>query len=230
MNTACQAACYNGHGVIRQMNKFHSYPLGPLQTNCYIAEADTGECLIFDPGEEAGKLADEIEKLQLRPVAIYLTHAHFDHIGAVEAIRTRFGIPVHLHPEEQEWLTDPLLNGSGRYADLPDIRTAAPDRLIEEDSERTEGPFRFRTLHVPGHSPGSVAFYFEREGTLVGGDALFRMSIGRTDLPGGDHETLLNSIREKLLTLPADTTVLPGHMGPTTIGEEKRMNPFLSGM
>ena len=212
------------------MIKFHTYPLGPLQTNCYIAEADNGECLIFDPGEEAGKVIGEIEKLQLRPAAIYLTHAHFDHIGAVEAIRTRYGIPVHLHLEEQEWLGDPMLNGSGRYADLPDIRTTKPDRLIREDGDREEGPFRFKMLHVPGHSPGSVAFYFEQEGTVIGGDALFRMSIGRTDLPGGDHETLLNSIREKLLALPDKTTVLPGHMGPTTIGDEKGMNPFLSGM
>lgn len=211
------------------MIRFHRYPLGPLQTNCYIAEADNGKCLIFDPGEEAGKLIGEIGKLQLRPAAIYLTHAHFDHIGAVEEVRTRYGIPVHLHQEEKEWLGDPMLNGSGRYSDLPDIRTSEPDRLIGQDGGQTEGPFRFRTFHVPGHSPGSVAFYFEEEGTLVGGDALFRMSIGRTDLPGGDHETLLNSIRGKLLVLPDDTTVLPGHMGPTTIGDEKQMNPFLSG-
>lgn len=228
MNTG-NPPCYNGLGVNRQMIKFHRYPLGPLQTNCYIAEAETGECLIFDPGEEAAKVAGEIEKLNLRPTAIYLTHAHFDHIGAVEELRTRYGIPVHLHSAEQEWLSDPMLNGSGRYADLPDIRTDAPDRLIGEDGPRTDGHFEFSTFHVPGHSPGSVAFYFEREGVLVGGDALFRMSIGRTDLPGGDHETLLSSIREKLFALPDGTEVLPGHMDPTSIGDEKRLNPFLRG-
>lgn len=208
------------------MIKFHSYPLGPLQTNCYVAEAPNGECLIFDPGEEAEKIAGEMQRLHMKPVAIYLTHAHFDHIGAVEALRTHYSVPVYLHPSEQEWLGEPGLNGSGKYAEIPDVRTSPPDYLIDGDGEREHGPFRFSTFHVPGHSPGSVAFYFENEQTLIGGDALFRMSIGRTDLPGGNHEELLSSIRDQLFTLPEETVVLPGHMGPTTIGDEKRLNPF----
>ncbi|MET3574770.1 MBL fold metallo-hydrolase [Bhargavaea ullalensis] len=211
------------------MIKFHAIALGPVQANCYIAEAENGECLIFDPGGEPERLIGELGKMGLRPSAVYLTHAHFDHIGALEGIRDEYGIPAHLHEEEKAWLSDPMQNGSGRYPGLPQIRMAGPEGVLSGEQEHEAGPFRFRTLHVPGHSPGSVAYYFPDEGVAVAGDALFKGSIGRTDLPGGDHGKLIRSIHDKLLTLPEETVVLPGHGGPTTIGDEMASNPFLNG-
>ena len=211
------------------MINFHALPLGPVQANCYIAEGEGGDCLVFDPGGEPDRLRAELGRLGLRPLAVYLTHAHFDHIGALDALRAEYGMPVHLHGQERDWLSEPMLNGSGRYPALPQVRIPGPDFLIEKEEERTEGPFRFSMLHVPGHSPGSVAFHFPDEGVVVAGDALFQGSIGRTDLPGGDHPLLIRSIHDKLLSLPEETVVLPGHGGPTTIGDEMASNPFLNG-
>ncbi|BAQ11366.1 metallo-beta-lactamase superfamily protein [Bacillus sp. OxB-1] len=210
------------------MLKIHTYPLGPIQTNCYIIEEPGGQCLIVDPGEEAGRIIQAIEGAELKPIAILLTHAHFDHIGAVDAVRDHFGIPVHIHSAEQEWLSNPNLNGSSRYPGLPAVRNREAEHLLAE-GELELGPFAMDVRHTPGHSPGSVSFIFEGAGFAVVGDTLFRQSIGRTDLQGGDAATLLASIHDKLLTLDDDCIIYPGHGPATTPDYEKDANPFLNG-
>ncbi|MGG0667616.1 MBL fold metallo-hydrolase [Sporosarcina koreensis] len=210
------------------MLEIRTYPLGPIQTNCYLILNCDGECLVIDPGEEGDRIIAEIEKLNGKPLAILLTHAHFDHIGAVDQVRDHFDIPCHIHEAEHEWLENPHLNGSSRYPGLPLVKNKAADHFLQE-GELKIGSFRVDVRHTPGHSPGSVSFIFKEAHLAVVGDTLFRGSIGRTDLPGGSTETLLQSIHDKLLTLDEEFTVYPGHGPSTTPEEEKDMNPFLNG-
>jgi hydroxyacylglutathione hydrolase len=203
-------------------------PLGPLQTNCYILANADKKCLIVDPGEEGKKLITHLEQRKLKPQAVLLTHAHFDHIGAVDDIRDRYKIPVYLHHKEKNWLVDPALNGSKAFMMGP-IAVKQADHLITSEGKMEVGDFAFEVFDTPGHSPGSVSFYFKDVGIVVSGDALFQGSIGRTDLPGGSHEVLIKNIHNKLLTLPEDSLVLPGHGPTTTIESEMDTNPFLNG-
>ena len=168
------------------MLKVNTYPLGPIQTNCYIISDESGNCLIMDPGEESGRIINKVKSKELTPVAILLTHAHFDHIGAVDSIRDRYNIPVYIHEEEQDWLSDPRLNGSAKYPGLPDIRTRKADKLISDEGMMTVGPFEFEVRHTPGHSPGSVSYIFGPSRFAIVGDTLFQQGVGRTDLPGGN--------------------------------------------
>lgn len=209
--------------------KWKRIPLGPLQTNCYCLWNDKKECIIFDPGEEAGKLINWITANQLKPQAILLTHAHFDHIGAVDKVRERFSIPLYVHQKEAKWLLDPSLNGSQRFgmSDLISLKPA--DYILSNERSLTVSGFSFKLFETPGHSPGSISYYFAEEHVVFSGDTLFMGSIGRTDLPGGNHEELLKSIHENLLTLPEDTVVLSGHGPETTIMDEMDSNPFLNG-
>ncbi|ARJ37423.1 MBL fold metallo-hydrolase [Sporosarcina sp. P21c] len=209
--------------------RIHIHPLGPIQTNCYIVEDEKKNCLVFDPGEDGEALLSELRKLSLKPVAILLTHAHFDHIGAVEKIRTAFDIPVYLHVAEKKWLANPELNGSAKYPVLPDVICNPADVLLHDEKHLEVGTFKMETRHVPGHSPGSVCYIFEDEGFAIVGDTLFQGSVGRTDLPGGDTETLLKAIHEQLLTLDDEMLLYPGHGPATTPGVEKDQNPYLHG-
>lgn len=209
--------------------KWFRVPLGPLQTNCYILSEQDGTCLIIDPGEEGSKLHNWLKEKKVTPKAILLTHAHFDHIGAVDFIRDMYQIPVYIHAKEAKWLTDPALNGSQRFMGIQPIKVKEADVLIKKEEKLEIGLFHFQVLETPGHSPGSISFYFENERMVVSGDALFQQSIGRTDLPGGNHEQLIQSIHKKLLTLPIDTLVLSGHGPETIIEDEMDSNPFLNG-
>ncbi|MFE8695450.1 MBL fold metallo-hydrolase [Cytobacillus sp. FJAT-53684] len=209
--------------------EWHQLPLGPLQTNCYILSKEDNTCLIFDPGEESGKLRRFIEQKQLKPLAIILTHAHFDHIGAVDDTRDEYNIPVYIHEKEADWLLDPALNGSHFFEMGKLVRGKPADHFITDEKELKVGDFSFQIFETPGHSPGSLSFYFKDAGLVISGDALFSGSIGRTDLPGGNQDQLLRSIHEQLLTLPEETIVLPGHGPATTIGQEMDSNPFLNG-
>ncbi|ANU19303.1 hypothetical protein BBI15_03300 [Planococcus plakortidis] len=209
------------------MLKIDRLELGPVQANCYIVSGDAKQCLIFDPGEEAGKIQELLKRKQLTPLAILLTHAHFDHIGAVDELREVYGIPVYLHYKERDFLGLPNLNGSGKYAALPDYRVAEADKLITEERSLEIGPFKMELYHTPGHSPGSVSFYFPHDRFAIVGDTLFAGSIGRTDLAEGSEQVLLKSIRESLLTLPDETFLFPGHGPETTPIQEKHHNPFL---
>lgn len=204
-------------------------PLGPLQTNCYLLTGSNNSCLIIDPGEEGKKLINHLQKRKLKPQAIILTHAHFDHIGAVDAVRDHYQIPVYIHEKESKWLMDPALNGSQFFMLGQQIRAKQADNHITSETELIVGDFHFQILETPGHSPGSISLYFKDAGIVAAGDALFQGSIGRTDLPGGNHEQLLTSIHKKLLVLPEETQVLPGHGDVTTIGDEMDHNPFLNG-
>ncbi|MDF2038602.1 MBL fold metallo-hydrolase [Cytobacillus oceanisediminis] len=209
--------------------EWNQIPLGPLQTNCYVLSNENKDCLIFDPGEESGKLSGIIEQKGLNPLAVILTHAHFDHIGAVDEIRDAFSIPVYIHEKEAAWLPDPALNGSHLFKIGKLIKARAADHIITGEQELSIGEFNLKILETPGHSPGSISLYFKDADFVVAGDALFSGSIGRTDLPGGNHQQLLESIHNKLLTLPEETEVLPGHGPVTTIGQEMDSNPFLNG-
>ncbi|WP_026674873.1 MBL fold metallo-hydrolase [Alkalihalobacterium bogoriense] len=207
----------------------HQIPLGPLQTNCYVLSNDKGEAVIFDPGGNAEQLQNFLTEQQYTPVAILLTHAHFDHIGAVDFIREKWDIPVYLHENEKGWLSDPAQNGSMYFMGDEEVKMKEASHLVVKEEPITVGPFTFTVFFTPGHSPGSISYYFEKENIVFSGDALFSGSIGRTDLPGGNHEQLLQSIHSKLLELPEETVVASGHGPTTTIGNEMDSNPFLSG-
>ncbi|SFE30358.1 MBL fold metallo-hydrolase [Alteribacillus iranensis] len=204
-------------------------PLGPLQTNCYVLYNHQREAVIFDPGGDAGVLERWLQDNEITPVAILLTHAHFDHIGAVDDIKRTYNVDVYLHKNEEDWLGDPEKNGSARFLGGSSITIDKANHLLSGETVLSVGSFQFTMYETPGHSPGSISFYHQESSTVFSGDALFFGGIGRTDLPGGDHQLLLNSIHEKLLQLPEDTVVACGHGPTTTIGNEMDSNPFLHG-
>src|SRR5699024_3299348 len=201
--------------------------LGPVQTNYYCIEDEAKNCLIIDPGEEAHRIIEEVERKGLTPEAILLTHGHFDHIGAVDAVRDHFKIPVYIHELEADTLVDPEANGSTRYPMLPRVENRPADYFFKKEGEMTVGSFSFDVHHTPGHSIGSVSLIFKQDGFAIVGDTLFYGSIGRTDLPGGDMETLLHAIHTKLLTLDDQYTIYPGHGPAPTLLNENDRNPFL---
>ncbi|XXM73755.1 MBL fold metallo-hydrolase [Lysinibacillus sphaericus] len=207
--------------------KWKQIPLGPLQTNCYVLWNDENKCLIVDPGAEGEKLVSWLNENNLKPLAILLTHAHFDHIGAVDTIRDTYDIPVYIDEKESDWLTDPGLNGSGLFG-MGQIQAGPPERIITSESTLNIDDFTLRVFKTPGHSPGSLSYYVQSEGIVFAGDTLFMGSIGRSDLPGGSHQELLSSIHDHLLTLPEETEVLPGHGPATSVGNEMDGNPFLN--
>lgn len=201
-----------------------SMSLGPLGTNCYIIDNQT-DALIVDPGGEPEKIIEYLQKEQLNPLAILLTHAHFDHIGAVDPLRRHFHIDVYLHEAEAGWLSDPSLNRSFAFT-RKTVKTNKPDHFLKEGKMNLSA-FMFEIIHTPGHSPGSVTFIFSKENFIVSGDVLFRQGVGRTDLPGGSWNELENSIRQKIYTLPDNFKVYPGHGVSTSIGQEKIDNPYV---
>lgn len=199
-------------------------PNGQFVQNCYLlGDEDTGEAVVVDPGEEAERFLAELARRRWRVTGIWVTHAHLDHILGVGAVKAATGAPIVLHPADR-----------GLYQQLPQqaewmgLRVSPappPDREFQAGGEVAVGRHRFTVRHTPGHSPGSVSLV--GSGLVLTGDALFAGSIGRTDLPNGDYDTLIGSIRRELLTLDDHTRVLAGHGPETTIGQERRTNPFL---
>ncbi|EOL43271.1 MBL fold metallo-hydrolase [Enterococcus caccae] len=208
------------------MLKIERIQTGVIQENCYLIYNETN-LLIIDPGAEADKIAAFIKKTGKKPIAILLTHTHYDHIGAVEDLRHLYTIPVYVSPLEQEWLSNPVFNlsGLGRHNDIADI-IVQPAEVEFELTEYDLGGIKFSVLPTPGHSIGSVSLVFDD--FVVTGDALFRGSIGRTDLHTGDMQQLLHSINTYLFTLPDEFPAYPGHGDATTIEHEKKTNPFFN--
>lgn len=202
------------------------WTVGPFAENTYLlACTASGKAALIDPGDKPDLLWDAITSRGLTLDLILLTHAHLDHVGALTPIRERSGAPVLLHPDD-DWL---LAEAHRHWASFGrSIAPIAPaERQLAHGEVITLGELQLTVLHTPGHTPGSVCFYLERQQVLIGGDTLFHRSVGRTDLPGGNSRTLVHSIREQLWPLPDATQVLPGHGEPTTIGEERLENPFV---
>mgnify|MGYP001381306719 CR=1 FL=1 len=199
--------------------------LGPIGTNCYIISKND-HCLIVDPGGDAHLINEYLAEQGVKPEAILLTHAHYDHIGAVDELRKQYQLDVYLHEREQEWLENPQLNRSFYAFGASGAITTTPPEKIVEPGTLSIGPFTMKVVHTPGHSPGSVTYIFDEERFVVSGDVLFYQGIGRTDLPEGSIEQLANSIAHELYVLPDDFQVYPGHGPSTTIGDEKITNPF----
>ncbi len=202
--------------------------VGPFQENCYIVgDEDSGVGALVDPGDEAVRIALAAERTNLEIASIIVTHAHIDHVGAVAALVDEYACPILMHAEAETMLgqlpTQAVMMGL-RFGKVPVV-----DRHVEDGEVLEVGRLRLRSLYTPGHAPGHLAFYIEDEGIVLSGDALFAGSVGRVDLPGGSMEALMQSIEKRLLTLPHETTVYPGHGPATTIGEERAHNPFLGG-
>jgi len=199
---------------------------GMFQENCFIvADPGTGDSVLVDPGEEAELFLRRIEHERFSLRAVWLTHAHLDHIMGVQAVIDHTEVPIYLHPADRP-LYDHV-ESQGQWLGVGSVPVPPPDHELNHGDRLAIGGCSFEVRHVPGHSPGGVAFV--GNGVVLSGDALFAGSIGRTDLPGGDTATLLASIREQLLTLPDDTIVYSGHGPETTIGTERSTNPFLTG-
>ena len=209
----------------------HTFTFNPFQENTFVLSDETGECIIVDPGcyepHEREELESFISSRGLKPVRLVNTHCHIDHVLGNRFVQDTYNLQLEL-----SMLEIPLLNAVAEYGSQFGIHCEAskePFAFLAEGEAVTFGTTSLALLHTPGHSPGGMCLYHEKEKVIVAGDVLFQMSIGRTDLPGGDYDTLIASIREKLFVLPDDVTVYPGHGPSTTIGYEKQHNPFLAG-
>lgn len=197
--------------------------VGMIQANCYLlGDEASGEAVVIDPGGDTPVVLRALAARKLKPVAIVATHGHFDHVEGLGPLKAATGAPILLHRDDL-----PLVQGMRTQAALFGIKVGdapPPDRFIDEGDQIRFGAHALKVLHTPGHSRGSVCLAADR-GVFVG-DLLFAGSIGRTDLAGGDYDTLIDSVRTKIFSLPDDTRVYPGHGPTTTVGVEKRMNPF----
>jgi hydroxyacylglutathione hydrolase len=201
--------------------------VGPVQENTWIARQDgSDKALLIDPGDEPQKLLAALDELQTTPEAILITHCHFDHVGAVKAMAEATGAPVYCPAGEVFMLED--IN-SFAFPGLT-FENYTPEHTVKDGDKLQLAGFEIDVIGTPGHSPDHVTYSIAADKAIFSGDVLFQGSIGRTDLPGCDHDTLMASIAKLLDTLPDDTGVLPGHMDPTTLGQERRSNPFLQAL
>lgn len=210
------------------MLSIKAFTFNPFQENTYLLINENKQCWIIDPGmygnDEEQQMFKFIDDNNLKPQQIINTHTHLDHIFGIDALKQKYNIPFGMHRDDL-----PVLQNAGGSAMMFGFQFGAaptPDFFIETGKLQL-GNDEVEVRLAPGHSPGSICFYSEPDALVIAGDVLFQRSIGRTDLPGGDHDTLIESIRKQLFTLPAETLVLSGHGSPTTIGEEQEFNPFL---
>lgn len=205
--------------------KFQTFPTGPLEVNCYIlGSEESGNAVVVDPGGDADKILELLQAQRLTVKWVINTHGHFDHIGGNRGLIEKTGAELMIHADDA-----PLLQNAEEHAALFGLTvelSPQPDRLLEHGDILELDDLRFQVIHTPGHSPGGVCLRIED--IIIVGDTLFAGSVGRTDLPGGDHDQLISNIRERLLVLPESTRVCPGHGPMTTIRQESQFNPFLS--
>ena len=212
------------------MLSYKIFTFNPVAENTYVLYNEAKEAIIIDPGcyfeEERKQLQEFLEKNSLKPVQLVNTHCHLDHVFGNKWIHDTYKLELFIHPNEERVLQ--FAPQSGEMWGMPVDNYTGPLHFLQQNQVISLGQNEIKILLAPGHSPGSICLYCEKEGFVIGGDVLFRESIGRTDLPGGNHDQLLQSIREQLFILPDDVIVLPGHGEPTTIGYEKKNNPFLA--
>lgn len=211
------------------MIKVEKFVVNPLGENSFILSDETGECIFVDPGffyeEEHKEIKVYIKENNLTPVKITNTHCHFDHIMGVEFVRNEYNIPFQAHAEDAFWVEKAIDQGKMFGFEMKPV--APIDNFLSENEIIEFGNSSLEIIHIPGHSPGHIVFYSKPEKILIAGDVLFYGSIGRTDLPGGNHGDLISNIRTKLFKLPNNTKVFCGHGPETTLGFEKNNNPFL---
>jgi glyoxylase-like metal-dependent hydrolase (beta-lactamase superfamily II) len=201
-------------------------PVGMLQCNCSIfGDEQTREALVVDPGDEITRILQVLKRHGLTVKGIVITHAHIDHIGGAQKLKKATGAPVYMNPNDAELQKMMEVQAGWLGVETPDA--VEIDSPAMDGGKLVVGATEFHVLHTPGHTQGSISLWIPSEGKLVAGDTLFRDSIGRTDLPGGDSRQILRSIHQKLLPLPEETVVIPGHGEKTTLGREKQFNPFL---
>ena len=213
------------------MLNVHAFVFNPFQENTYLVYDELGNCAIFDPGmsnaDEEAELVAFIKDHNLKLNALYITHGHIDHVLGNRFIFDQYGLTPQMHEGEV-----PVLVAVSTYAPMRGMRydeSPIPETFLQEGELISIGEHSLTIILAPGHSPAHICFYAASEGFLIGGDVLFRNSIGRTDLPGGNHQQLLDNIKTKLYTLPAETKVYPGHGPYTTIAHEKQTNPYIRG-
>ena len=205
------------------------FQFNAFQENTYLLYDATGECIIIDPGmsneKEKNEIINFISNNNLKPISVVNTHSHIDHILGIAFLTSKYNIDYYMHKSESE-----MFNSSAMVGMSFGMKFDKPEKLpkfLDEGNEVKFGKSILQIFYVPGHSSGSLCFYSKEDNFLISGDVLFSNSIGRSDLPGGDHNTLIRGIKSKLFTLPDECKVYPGHGSETTIGDEKKFNPFL---
>jgi hydroxyacylglutathione hydrolase len=211
------------------MFKVHSFTFNPFRENTYILSNGNNDCIIFDPGmytaTEEMDFMDYINNHKLKPVQLVNTHCHIDHILGNAWVADQYKLPLQIHAMDQV-----ILERGSQMAAIYGLNyseSIKPSIFLEEGAKLSLGEDELKILFTPGHSPGSVSFYSEADGFVLAGDVLFYESIGRTDFPGGDHQTMMNTIKSQLFTLPESTIVYSGHGPSTTVGHEKQFNPYV---
>ncbi len=208
------------------MIQVRQLPLGPLQTNCYLIGCEeTLEAAVIDPSWDGQAIVATAETDGWEITHILLTHSHFDHVGGLDEVKALTGAPIYIHADAVDMLENTTM--SAAFFGLRVSAPPPPDKFLFEGQEIRVGKLLIKVMYTPGHAPGHVSFYLPDYRVLFDGDVLFQDGIGRTDLPGGDYTTLKETIQEKLLSLPDETKVFSGHGPVTTIGQERRNNPFL---
>lgn len=203
-----------------------TFPVGPLQCNCtLLGDEEAGEAIVIDPGDEVGRIHRRLTELGLKLKQILVTHAHIDHVGGALKLKSLTGAPIYLNENDLPLLD--LMSAQAAWLGVPTPDTAPPDESLTDGMRVGLETYPAQVLHTPGHTQGSICLHFAPLKMVIAGDTLFAGSIGRTDLPGGDYNQIIDSIQARLLALPDETKVLPGHGPATTIGAERKTNPFL---